>query len=271
MSAPALVVTDMDGTLLSADGAVSARNAAALRRAREAGARVVVATGRPVWWLDPIREAGVTGTVVCMNGALVYDLDAEQVVTATPLQPHTLVELSTALHERLPEAALAVERLSTVRVDSWAEQHYDHPWAEGSFGIQQREELLAVPAIKVLVRHGSDSASLAAVVDELGIAGITTTWSTDAGLVEVMSAGVNKGATLAALARSWGIDPRDAVAFGDMPNDVEMLRWAGHGYAMASGHPDAISAAGQQAPHFDDDGVAQVLEARLAALGVELS
>ena len=49
-----------------------------------------------------------------------------------------------------------------------------------------------------------------------------------------------------------------------MPNDIEMLRWAGDGYAMASGHPEAIRAAGQQAPHFDDDGVAQILESKLA-------
>jgi hydroxymethylpyrimidine pyrophosphatase-like HAD family hydrolase len=55
-----------------------------------------------------------------------------------------------------------------------------------------------------------------------------------------------------------------------MPNDIEMLRWAGHGYAMASGHPEAIRAAGRQAPHFDEDGVAQILEAKLAELGVRL-
>jgi hydroxymethylpyrimidine pyrophosphatase-like HAD family hydrolase len=49
-----------------------------------------------------------------------------------------------------------------------------------------------------------------------------------------------------------------------------MLRWAGDGYAMASGHPEAIRAAGQQAPHFDDDGVAQILEAKLARLDLRL-
>ena len=90
-------------------------------------------------------------------------------------------------------------------------------------------------------------------------------------MLELSLPGVNKAVTLAEYASSLSIDAADVVAFGDMPNDVEMLRWAGHGYAMASGHPDAISAAGQQAPHFDDDGVAQILEARLAALGVELS
>ena len=89
-------------------------------------------------------------------------------------------------------------------------------------------------------------------------------------MLELSLPGVNKAVTLAEYAKSLGIDAADVVAFGDMPNDIEMLRWAGHGYGMASGHPEAILAAGQQAPHFDDDGVAQILEARLTSLGVKL-
>src|SRR6478735_10408950 len=71
--APAMVVTDMDGTLLDETGdKVSQRNIDALTRAGEAGARVVIATGRPIWWLGPVIEAGFTGNAVCMNGAVVY-------------------------------------------------------------------------------------------------------------------------------------------------------------------------------------------------------
>ena len=55
------------------------------------------------------------------------------------------------------------------------------------------------------------------------------TYSTDDGLIEVAAAGVNKGSALAALADRWGIDAKDVIAFGDMPNDLEMLRWAGFG------------------------------------------
>ncbi|GMA86882.1 hypothetical protein GCM10025868_21320 [Angustibacter aerolatus] len=54
------------------------------------------------------------------------------------------------------------------------------------------------------------------------------------------------------------------MAFGDMPNDVEMLTWAGRGYAMTDGHPEALAAADAVAPPCHDDGVAQVLEALLA-------
>ena len=74
------------------------------------------------------------------------------------------------------------------------------------------------------------------------------------------------GVALAEYAGAGGIGAADVVAFGDMPNDIEMLSWAGAGYAMASGHPDALAAAALQAPRFELDGVAQVIESRLAAL-----
>ena len=85
-------------------------------------------------------------------------------------------------------------------------------------------------------------------------------------LLEMAVPDIDKSVTLARYAADRGIDAADVVAFGDMPNDVQMLGWAGHGYAMASGHPDALAAANLVAPPFEDDGVARVLEERLAAL-----
>src|SRR6185312_1566528 len=88
----------------------------------------------------------------------------------------------------------------------------------------------------------------------------------DLALLEMGPLGVNKAVTLAQYAAARGIEAADVVAFGDMPDDIEMLGWAGSGYAMASGHPDALAAAALRAPRFEDDGVARVIESRLAAL-----
>ena len=83
--------------------------------------------------------------------------------------------------------------------------------------------------------------------------------------IEIAALGVSKASTLALIAETRQIDPADVVAFGDMPNDVPMLRWAGRGYAMADGHAEAIEAADDVAPPCEQDGVAQVLERLLAA------
>ena len=50
------------------------------------------------------------------------------------------------------------------------------------------------------------------------------------------------------------------IAFGDMPNDVPMLAWAGYGVAVANAHPSVIAVADEVTGSNDDDGVAQVLE-----------
>ena len=49
------------------------------------------------------------------------------------------------------------------------------------------------------------------------------------------------------------------VAFGDMPNDLPMLAWAGTSYAMANAHPSVSDVADHVAPDHDQDGVASVL------------
>jgi hydroxymethylpyrimidine pyrophosphatase-like HAD family hydrolase len=79
-------------------------------------------------------------------------------------------------------------------------------------------------------------------------------------MVEISGFGVTKATTLALLADEHGFGPDDAVAFGDMPNDLPMLEWAGTSYAMANAHPTVLDLAEHVAPANDDDGVAQVLE-----------
>jgi len=255
-----MIVTDMDGTLLNSDGAVSERNAGALRRAADAGTEVVIATGRPVWWLGPVTDIGFDGTAICMNGAVVYDVGAKELISASPLTSEVMQEFVVAFARRVPEFSLAVERLGTSEVDSWAEYDYEHPWDEGVFRNLPRSELLARPAVKMLIRHGDDSSMLAAAALDTGMRGVSVTYSTNAGLIEVAAGGVNKGVAVAKLAGRLGIGAADVVAFGDMPNDVEMLRWAGRSFAMQDGHPAALNAAADLAPDNDSDGVAQILD-----------
>lgn len=250
----------MDGTLLNSAGTVPERNATALRRAAAAGATVVVATGRPAYWLDPVIDAGFHGTAVCMNGAVTFDVGAKELLSISPLSTRVMQEFVGRLEDRLPGIRLAVEREGRDEVNAWSEATYQHPWTDGEFGIVPRPELLAKPAVKLLVRYGSDSSVLAAAAEACGLDAVSVTYSSNAGLIEVASAGVNKGAAVQRLAEQLGIDAADAVAFGDMPNDAEMLRWAGRSFAMENAHPLALAAASDSAPDNDSAGVAQILE-----------
>ena len=80
------------------------------------------------------------------------------------------------------------------------------------------------------------------------------------GSIEISAIGVSKAVGLEEVARPLEIRAEDIVAFGDMPNDVPMLLWAGHGVAMGNAHPEAIAAANEVTSANSDDGLARVLE-----------
>jgi Cof subfamily protein (haloacid dehalogenase superfamily) len=260
LTAPVMVVSDMDGTLLDHTSRVSERNAAALRRASAAGARVVIATGRPIWWLEPVISVGFDGIAVCTNGAVVYDIGAKEVLASTVLGVEIMQRFVSELELLSGNFRLAVERIGNASAACWAEPEYVHPWDEDVFAQAERAELLSAPAVKLLVRSGHDSADLAQHARQASGGLVAVTYSTDDGLIEIAAPGVNKGAALAKLAAEWGVDPNGVIAFGDMPNDLEMLTWAGHGVAMGNGHADVHAVADEVVGPHHEDAVAQVLE-----------
>jgi hydroxymethylpyrimidine pyrophosphatase-like HAD family hydrolase len=98
-------------------------------------------------------------------------------------------------------------------------------------------------------------AAHAVLGDAVGI-----TFSTSNGLIELSAPGVTKGSGLADVAARLGVTAPDVIAFGDMPNDLPMLEWAGHGVAMANAHPSVLAAADEVTAPNSEDGVALVLE-----------
>jgi Cof subfamily protein (haloacid dehalogenase superfamily) len=256
-----VVATDLDGTVVRSDGTISPRTRDALTAARDAGALIVVATGRPPRWLTGIAEAtGHSGIAVCANGALTYDLATEQVVGYRQLDIDVVRTVMERLRADVPGVAFAIERVD----GQFAHEPDYHPrWEpEDSTIIGDLEPVFDVPVSKLLGRvegAGSDDllAMARAVIPE-GVANLTH--SSIDGLLEVMACGVSKATTLEQLIAEHGLTARDVVAFGDMPNDVEMIAWAGHGVAVANAHPEVLAIANEVTGTNDADGVAQVLE-----------
>ncbi|ATE51972.1 MULTISPECIES: HAD family hydrolase [Actinosynnema] len=270
MQKPSLVGSDVDGTLLGTDGRLSARTVAAIGRVLESGTPFVLATGRPPRWIPEVADAaGLTGHAVCSNGAVLYDIGADRVVGHHGLDPVLLQDVAKVLDAALPGCALAVERVGDSARgadhfrDFLAETSYQHPWVEGGQPIlgHSRGEVLGHPAVKLLVRHtGMTSAEMAAAAGPLLGDQVALTYSTNSGLLELAAPGVSKATGLAEVAELLGAPRGEITVFGDMPNDVPMLTWAGHGVAMANAHPDALAAADEVTAANTEDGVAQVLE-----------
>jgi len=264
MQRPRLVASDVDGTLLDPYARVTDRTRAVVHRVIEAGVPFVLVTGRPPRWVPPIVEQlGHAGLAVCANGAVLYDAVTDRVRSAVTLDPLQLRDAAGAVATALPRAKLAVELPGTSAAEELflAEPNYTHPWPGGDSEAVPRDELLGRPAIKLLVRlAGASSDAMASALREVLGGALDVTFSTGHGLVEVSAPGVTKGSGLATVATELGVEAGEVVAFGDMPNDLAMLAWAGCGVAMANAHPAVLDTCDEVTAPNGEDGLALVLE-----------
>jgi Cof subfamily protein (haloacid dehalogenase superfamily) len=264
---PLLVASDVDGTLLDPLEQVTPRTAEVIRRVIASGTPFVLVTGRPPRWMPRVAEqAAVDGYAVCANGAALYDISTDRVLRVHGLEPVLLNDVANALLEVIPGCLLATERVGETAMEAASEQFlaepgYQHPWPNPDSTAAPRAVVLGRPAIKLLARHPSMTseemamAATAVLGDEVAL-----TYSTNHGLIEIAAAGVTKASGLAEVADLHGISQADVVAFGDMPNDVPMLHWAGQGVAMANAHPEAKAVADEVTGPNSEDGVALILE-----------
>ncbi|MEO7745584.1 MAG: HAD family hydrolase [Actinomycetota bacterium] len=259
-----LVATDLDGTVVRPDGTISARTLKAFAACAEAGVDVVYVTGRPPRWLGQVVEqTGHSGTAICGNGAVVYDLAAERVISSRTMTGEVVLDVAARLTAASPGIAFAVETLQGFGREPGYVARFDGH--EGR-ALSLPELVAGDDVVKLLCRNESSSGDAMLEVARAALDGVASPTHSNPHdcLVEVSRLGVSKAVALAELAAERGFAQADVIAFGDMPNDIEMLRWAGRGYAMADGHPDAIEAADDTAPPLGQDGVAQVLERLLA-------
>ncbi len=270
---PRLVATDLDGTLLRDDKSVSPRTVAALAAAEEAGIEVFFVTGRPARWMDVVSDhVHGHGLAICGNGAAVVDLHGgpgrHRFVKLRPMERESALDVVDVLRAAVPGTTFAVERTGGLGYEpAYPPLHMDPALvtAPAEKLLAEDSDLADQPILKLLAHHGELSPddflthARAAVGPRAEV-----TRSSPTALLEISAPGVSKASTLALCCEERGIRPEEVVAFGDMPNDVEMLSWAGRGYAMANAHPDVITAAYGRTVANNDDGVAVIVEQLVA-------
>ncbi|MFF2997449.1 HAD hydrolase family protein [Streptomyces sp. NPDC057950] len=270
---PRLIATDLDGTLLRDDKSVSERTVAALAAAEEAGIEVFFVTGRPARWMDVVSDhVHGHGLAICGNGAAVVDLHggpgAHRFVKVRELARENALDAVRLVREAAPGTVFAVEQTyGFYQEPAYPKLHLELPDALGP-----AEKLLAPdapgagePVLKILAFHHELEPDVFLTVARRAVGGrATVTRSSPSALLEISGPDVSKASTLALCCAERGIAPEEVVAFGDMPNDVEMLTWAGTSYAMGNAHPDVIAAASGRTVANNEDGVAVVIERIIA-------
>jgi Cof subfamily protein (haloacid dehalogenase superfamily) len=263
---------DLDGTVLRRDLEITDRTVAAIDGLRDLGMRLVVATGRR---FEGAREhAGRLGfsggdPVICYGGSMVRRMNGE-----------------TLLHRTLPRD-LGVEVLewaaqrdlhARVFVDGRVITSPDTPAALRHLSRYEEPGLHVVNAPAAWLRDGGQEPTKLVIVDHPDdVEG----WLEEAReafrgrlfvtrslphYVEIGGLEGTKSKALRFLCDHWGIDPARTIAFGDADNDVDMLRFAGHGVAVGGMTDEVREAADAVAPPVNEDGVASYLEKLLGDL-----
>jgi Cof subfamily protein (haloacid dehalogenase superfamily) len=252
------VATDLDGTLVRSDGTVSDSTRDVLLELDRRDVPVVFVTGRPLRWAEEVFEhVGSHGLAVVSNGALVWDVARERVHLERPITPALGLEVCALVREAVPGTAFAVESLRGIALEHGFRERHVVP--DGS-RRGTMEELFDAPALKLLARHEELDPETFWDAAEVAVDGrLVITWSSASALLEISGPGVTKASTLAMLCADLRVEAADVIAFGDMPNDLPMLTWAGTSYAMADAHASVTEIADHVAPGHDQDGVARVL------------
>lgn len=265
-----LIATDLNGTLLHSDRSVSPRTRTALDRARAAGIQVVPVTARQPRGLRLIAEAaGFADYALCGNGAHGLRLGTGETLFAAHVTQAAQRSIAQALTERVPGVLFVSVREGGevfVAQRGYAElAHFeDHKRWPHELGAATLDEVLAAPSLKFVVRHADlTPRELLSELTALNLPGFAATHS-GAPFLEVLAEGVSKAWGLAKLCGLLQIDASEVLAFGDAPNDAEMLAWAGRGVAVGNAEPEALAAASEVTLSNDQDGVAVVLEELLA-------
>ncbi|MBQ0827792.1 HAD-IIB family hydrolase [Streptomyces tagetis] len=270
---PRLIATDLDGTLLRDDKSVSSRTVSALAAAEAAGIEVFFVTGRPARWMDVVSDhVHGHGLAICGNGAAVVDLHggpgAHRFVKVRELARENALDAVRLLRDAAPGTVYAVEQTYGFHQEpAYPRMHLEIP-----DDLAPAEEILAPdsraagePVLKILAFHPVLDPDAFLTLARLAIGDrANVTRSSPSALLEISGPDVSKASTLALCCAERGISHEEVVAFGDMPNDVEMLTWAGRSYAMGNAHPAAFAAASGRTVANNEDGVAIVIERMLA-------
>lgn len=274
-----LLAIDVDGTLLNSSNRLPAANRDGLHRAHEAGLTVCLCTGRSYTEAKPVLdEIGLDlDAAICVFGAIVCDAKTGRTVHRSPMPRRTALRLLEFFSSR-GHPVLVLQDVTQAGTDYYRvsgerdAQAYDR-WLELTPTIAKRVDRWPDDAPEPL-RIGIivDPAGIGAVRAELDTEFPATELKCNAifapnyGLhvLECFAPHVNKWFAITQLARDRGIRPSQIVAIGDDVNDVEMIRSAGLGVAVANAIPAVRDAATCHTGSNDEAGVATFIDRLLA-------
>jgi Cof subfamily protein (haloacid dehalogenase superfamily) len=261
MTRIALVVSDVDGTLLTKEKVLTDRAIAAVRKLHDAGIGFTITSSRPTIGMRFLIEPlGITLPIGAFNGSCIVD------PALKPVEQHLI-----------PEAAArrAVEVLNGFGAEIWL--FTTDRWlardGNGAYVPHEKRAIRADPTLVddftpylasacKIVGASADAAGLqrceAAMQEALGEQ--ATAIRSQSYYLDITPPGVNKGTFVQTIAHRLGIATDAVATIGDMQNDLAMFRVSGMSFAMGNATDDVKSRATHVTASNEEDGFAEAME-----------
>lgn len=254
-----LISLDLDGTLLDPEGRITPAAKDAIARAKAAGIRVVINTGRPApEAFAYIREGGAGTLASILGGAAVVDYACGQVLRQWDIpEPAARRTLELCLNRGLALMIFAGERIV---VDPFSKDFFLKSYPCPEF---HENAIVADDPISYLKEHGLPLTKIHAEgsperfpLEELSALDGLTLTSSGPRDFEVVGQGVDKGRALALIAILYGIPLDQCAAVGDSDNDLAVLRAVGLPIAMGNASQAVKDVSLRTAPSNREEGAA---------------
>ena len=258
-----IVLSDIDGTLLTTDHRVLPRTADAIRQIVAKGIPFVLVSARVPEAIAPIiKEIGVSAAMISYNGALIITPEGMEIHDERMSCAHTDTVLS-LVAQSYPTASMSYYAGHIWYVHS--RDDADVQREEGITGVQSVEgnfqrliaenilpnKLFAMGAPELIARMEQE---LSEVLPALSIV------RSAPHLLEIIERTVSKAMGIELLLAHCGIDRTEALAFGDNYNDIPMLRYVGHSVAMGNAPEEIKGTANSVTEANDADGIYHFLK-----------
>ncbi|CAO3630515.1 unnamed protein product [Cunninghamella blakesleeana] len=269
------VASDLNGTLVSHGFKVLPRAIKVLRKLEDLGLQIFLASGRPPRSMSLILDMLKLShpLVLCCNGAVVLDHEKKKIIESFPIAQEYILSILKKMKESLGnDIYIGVESGLVFKCEQGyalrrGPENMNHDYIAVNDG--DVESLLTDPVEKIVVLHQIWSS------DKLDHYLKTVTFNDDSKkweniihvtysnpyFVEISAVGITKGSTLKKIIdEKLDLKPENIVAFGDMPNDIQMIELAGIGVAMGNARDEVKKIADYITLTNEEDGVASVLE-----------
>lgn len=261
MTRIALVVSDVDGTLLTKDKVLTDASKKAVARLHAAGIGFTITSSRPTIGMRFLVEPlGITEPVGPFNGSSIVD------PRMNPIEQHLI-----------PASAVerSLELLQQAGVDIWlfTNEHWFTKNANGEYVPNEKRAIKADPTITddfspylsracKVVGASPDFDLLARCEKEMqkALGMQATAVRSQSYYLDITPPGQNKGTFVQAMARRLGISTDAVATIGDMHNDVAMFEVSGLSFAMGNASDEVKGHARRVTASNEEDGFAKAME-----------